>query len=569
MKLWLTVTAAIFAMALLFAALANGNYAAAQTPDTPTPVPTTEQPGNFSAEDLAAALAAKKKAHLYPNMDSNLNRIVEQVETGQFTAQAAAASAPIHREESVAVTLYVTEGYAQDVWDWLEDSRADPRNIGVDYIEAYIPVSLLPAASQQEGVISVRTIIPPQPAQGAVVSEGAAAHGAPAWHDAGIKGQGVKIGVIDVGFEGFRNLMGSELPAEGSVRARCYTDVGVLASDVNTCLDISGSTHGTAVTEAAFDIAPEATYYISNPLSNGDLQTAVQWMIDNDVDVINMSFTTGWEGPGDGTTPYSNGALRSVDTAVNGGITWVNNAGNYAERTWFGSSNREPFDPQYNFRAQIFNGNQDVFNCVELERGDRISADLRWEDTWGGARRDLDLVLFQVSPLAIAADADDLQFGLSSHIPNEYFTYTATVSGRYCLVVVHYNSNPSVPLWIQLQVNGVPSIQHHTISGSISSPAESANPGMLAVGAAGRNGISDNPFDTMIIEPFSSQGPTPDGRIKPDIVGADAGQSVTYRSGRNPNGYFFGTSQASPHVAGLAALVKQNNPSYSPQQVAR
>ena len=556
-NVWLTITAAAFAMALLFAALANGNYAAAQTPDTPTPFPTIEQHGNFSAEDLAAALAAKKKAHQYPNMDSNLNRMVQQVETGQFTAQAAAESAPVHSGASVAVTLYITEGYADAISNYLTDNGGDPRNIGVDYIEAYIPVPLLPDVSQQEGVISVRTIIPPQPAQGAVVSEGVAAHGAPAWHIAGIKGQGVKIGVID-DFEGFSALMGTELPS--TVTSRCYTDIGVFNSNRSSCE--TNNAHGTAVTETIFDIAPEATYYISNPGTLGDLKTAVEWMVSQDVDVINMSSSWRWEGPGDGTTPFSFGALRSVDTAVNGGTTWVNATGNYAERTWFGSSNRDPFNPRYSFRFQIFDGNQDFNNCVELERGDSFSADLRWEDTWGGARRDLDLSLFQMSPLEIVAAGNDLQFGLISQVPNEYFRYTATAGGRYCLVVVHYNSNPSVPSWIQLRVHSVPSLQHHTISGSIASPAESANPGLLAVGAS-------NWSDTREINYYSSRGPTPDGRIKPDIVGTSGGQTETLRAAGNPNGYFAGTSASSSHVAGLAALVKQNNPSYTPQQVAQ
>ena len=55
----------------------------------------------------------------------------------------------------------------------------------------------------------------------------------------------------------------------------------------------------------------------------------------------------------------------------------------------------------------------------------------------------------------------------------------------------------------------------------------------------------------LIIEPFSSRGPTPDGRVKPDIVGVDAVHSTVYQ------GLFKGTSQAAPHVAGLAALVIQ------------
>ena len=59
----------------------------------------------------------------------------------------------------------------------------------------------------------------------------------------------------------------------------------------------------------------------------------------------------------------------------------------------------------------------------------------------------------------------------------------------------------------------------------------------------------------------AARGPTPDGRVKPDIVGADNVHSAAYGEP------FPGTSQASPHVAGLAALVKQRFPDYTPQQV--
>ena len=131
---------------------------------------------------------------------------------------------------------------------------------------------------------------------------------------------------------------------------------------------------------------------------------------------------------------------------------------------------------------------------------------------------------------------------------------------RGILLGIHHSSG-SYPDWIQLQDFTGRFIQHHTLHHSIGSPAESRNPGLLAVGAAPA-------FDINAVEPYSSQGPTPDGRVKPDLVGADRGQSVTYRSTDNPDGIFLGTSQASSHVAGLAALVKQRFPEYSPQQVA-
>ena len=113
----------------------------------------------------------------------------------------------------------------------------------------------------------------------------------------------------------------------------------------------------------------------------------------------------------------------------------------------------------------------------------------------------------------------------------------------------------SVPSWIQMQAFTGQELEHNTPTASVRSPAESANTGMLAVGAA--------PWDNnSVIQEYSGQGPTPDGRIKPDVVGGDGAFSNTY------GGNWFGTSQASPHLSGLAALVRQRFPAYNPQQVA-
>ena len=178
-------------------------------------------------------------------------------------------------------------------------------------------------------------------------------HQAGPWRTAGLTGQGVKVGVIDVGFAGYPSLMGVELPSD--VVARCYTDVGVFSGYLPDCEAEEeppatpaqcreyvagqyegGEPHGTAVAEAVIDIAPGATLYIANPFSWGDLQETAAWMADEGVTVINYS--VGWvhHGPGDGTSPFSSSPLNTVDQAVARGITWANSAGNAAEDTWFG-----------------------------------------------------------------------------------------------------------------------------------------------------------------------------------------------------------------------------------------
>ena len=51
------------------------------------------------------------------------------------------------------------------VFGFLEDNGGSPRNVGEDYIEAYVPVSLLGQVSERPGVIRVREIAPAEPAQ--------------------------------------------------------------------------------------------------------------------------------------------------------------------------------------------------------------------------------------------------------------------------------------------------------------------------------------------------------------------------------------------------------------------
>ena len=130
-----------------------------------------------------------KTALNYPNLGSHLDQLVASVEEGQATSKEAAGDAPVHSGESVAVTIYLT-GNVDAVVSFLEDNGGDPRNVGEDYIEAYVPVALLGPVSEQPGVVRVREIVPPQAEYGPVTSQGVQAHLSAAWNSAGYTGQG-------------------------------------------------------------------------------------------------------------------------------------------------------------------------------------------------------------------------------------------------------------------------------------------------------------------------------------------------------------------------------------------
>ena len=162
-------------------------------------------------DDLAAI--PEKKDPKYPNLGSKLNGLVVRVEHGEATAEHAAGETQVHREESVAVTIYLSSG-VDEVVKFLEDYGGDLRNAGEDYIEAYVPLPLLGPVSQRPGVIRVREIVPPQPEYGNFTSQGVQAHLSQAWNDAGYSGQGVRVGIIDTGFRGLTSLMGDRVAGQ-------------------------------------------------------------------------------------------------------------------------------------------------------------------------------------------------------------------------------------------------------------------------------------------------------------------------------------------------------------------
>ena len=129
--------------------------------DTSESIPRRDGAGG---DDQAPPLPEKGELK-YPNLGSRLDGLVASVEAGQATAQDAAADTPVHSGESVAVTIYLS-GNVDEVVAFLEENGGAPRNVGEDYIEAYVLVPLLGPLSERPGVIQVREIVPPEPGRG-------------------------------------------------------------------------------------------------------------------------------------------------------------------------------------------------------------------------------------------------------------------------------------------------------------------------------------------------------------------------------------------------------------------
>ena len=499
----------------------------------------------------------------YANMDPLLNEIVEQYERGEFAASAAAESSPADSGGTVGVIFLTESGEADSVREFLEENGAFAGPAYDGFVGADVPISLLASASQQDGVYWMQASIPPHAAEGGSPGHPSGQHGEDVWHEAGLKGEGVKVGIISYNFSGFENAMGTTLPSE--VEARCFIGYGVYSTDLTDCVGRRSNEDvgsGTIAVEAVFNIAPEASYFVANVRSQIDLLAAVRWMVDNDVDVISSPLSWVWSGPGDGTSPLLLSELNTVDEAVEGGITWIAPAGNDAKATWYGSFDDADGNGFHNFAS----GGEDECNRVYLEPREFYMALIRWDEAWFGQqvdesndRTELKIHLLNEDTSTTLRRSYSRYWTRIARAPLEflYFYNSGLTERTYCLKVELIEGD--APEWMQLQSFFGEDMEHHTLFGSIASPAESANPGLLAVGIGSL-------ADPNVIWERSSRGPTPDGRLKPGVVGGQhEGEAVTH--GVEDDEYTSGTGHESAHIAGLAVLVKQRFPEFEPKDV--
>ncbi len=207
-------------------------------------------------------LPSARRPLVYPKFDSSLNRVLEANDPEYLGGDMGFRA--VNGQIQIAITA--KEGALAPIVAFLEEIDANNILTFGTKIRADVDKSSLTVIHDHPDILAARRPyylppgalpIPDKTSTLAIMtSEGVAAMNADAWHQTGFTGQGLKIGVIDIGFAGPSSLIGTELPpADRLYYARFSSSP-------------SSSAHGTACAEIVYDLAPDAEIYMAPKLSD-------------------------------------------------------------------------------------------------------------------------------------------------------------------------------------------------------------------------------------------------------------------------------------------------------------
>jgi subtilisin family serine protease len=380
---------------------------------------------------------------------------------------------------------------------------------------------------------------------GSVATEGDAAARADLVRARGLDGGGVVVGVISDGIDSLSAAQQSgDLPA---------VDVPAAGG----CRRGSGD-EGTALLEIVHDVAPGAQLLFAGPANSVEMVEAVECLVTAGADVIvdDLGFF--------GEPYFEDGPVAAaVRAAVAAGVSYHSSAGNEAEEHL-----EQDFVPMpggvtvHDFGAGA--GAGDNTNTVVVPARSTLTCVLQWNDPFGGAADDYDLAILDAD-LNVVDLSIDPQDGTQDPIEAVEIA-NQTDSDQLAHLIIDLFAGEARRL--ELFCLGAGGLEHATPAGSIF--GHPALPEVVAVGAID---VADPGLDA--VESFSSQGParidfpTAETRAKPDLAAFD-GVTISNAGGFPacpPFCAFFGTSAASPHTAGVAALLLQQDRSLTPAAV--
>lgn len=350
------------------------------------------------------------------------------------------------------------------------------------------------------------------------------------WHHDGLRGQKIKIAILDSGFRDYRQFLGKGLPR--SVRTRSFR------KDQN--LEARDSQHGILCAEVLHALAPDAELLLVNwePDDPHAFLDAVRWAKSQGGQILSCSLIMpSWsDGEGGGEVQRALGQILGAGKTPRD-LLFFASAGNTAQRHWCGH-----FTPDaagwHQWRDQT------SANTLTPWGSERVAVEF-----YGPTRSAFEVQVIDAAN-GQAIGKSQLQVDATRTVGRAVVRFEPAPGAAYQVKVRCLDSRVSEAETFHLVVLGG-SLEQTTSRGSIPFPGDGAH--VLAVGAVDAGGHRLG---------YSSCGPN--SRLpKPDLVATVPFPSLCRA---RP---FAGTSAAAPQAAGLAALIWSQHPDWLPEQVAQ
>ena len=428
------------------------------------------------------------------------------------------------------------------------------------------PSGQLGALASLEGVRRLRPPTYRVATRGSITTEGVTALRADlAQQVHGVTGAGVRVGVISDGITG---IVASQASGDAP---------SLLASQSFSAEGLGAGSEGTAMIEIVHDVAPDAQISFANADTVLDFMDAVNYLAErNDIVLDDLA----WFYIDNQQSPVSVNTADALNHPFWPIRAYFVAVGNFADRHYQGSYTAGPegttaLGLRFAGAVHTFAPSADTidalgrralpYNEVFLGTGQRVTVALLWEDSQNNAANDYDLYLLDEDNGEVAF-GNDTQDGTDGSSPSEQLEFTNTGAPGFFRIVVQNFENRAEPRLLELYAasgdpylpGGATVFNFNTAASSILGESD-AGGGVISLGTIDQ---SDPGLDD--VQVYSSWGPTNNGALKPELVAVD-GVAVTGNGGFGefgPDGQirFYGTSAASPHAGGVAALLLSARP---------